>query len=84
MLKSSLCNYSDAYIVVKRTITVPNTGTTAPPHNRHKEIVFEMCASFIDSIRKLNNTQIDSAKGFDVVMNMYNLIEYSENFSQTS
>ena len=45
MLKSSLCNYSDAYIV-KGTITILNTGRAAAPNNRNKEVVFKNCAPF--------------------------------------
>ena len=84
MLKSSLCDYSDAYIVVKGTITVPNTGTAAAPNNRNKAVVFKNSAPFTDCISEINNTQIYNAKDIDVVMNMYNLIEYSEIYSQIS
>ena len=75
---------ADAYIAAKRTITVPNTGKAVVPNNRNKETVFKNCAPFTDSISEINNTQIDNAKDSDVVMNMYNLIEYSENCLQTS
>ena len=80
MLKSSLFDYSDAYIAVKGTITVPNTGAAAAPNNRNKKVVFENCAPFTYCINKINNMQIDNAKDIDVVMNMYNLREYSENY----
>ena len=84
MLKSSLCDYSDAYIAVKRTITVPNNGRATAPNNRNKEEVFKNCAPFTDCISEINNTQIDNAKVLDAVMNMYSLIEYSENYFQAS
>ena len=84
MLKSSLCDYSDAYIAVKENITVPNTVTTAAPNNRNKEVVFKNCAPFTDCICEVNNTQIGNAKDIDVVMNMYNLIEYTKNYLETS
>ena len=84
MLKSSLCDYSDAYILVKGTITVNNTGTDAAPNNRNKSVIFKNCAPFTNCIGKINNTQIDNAKDIDIVMPMYNLIEYSDNYSKTS
>ena len=84
MLRSSLCDYSDAYIVVKGTITVPNIGTVATQNNRNKEVIFKNCTPFTDWMSEINNTQIDNAKDIDVVMNIYNLIEYSENYSKAS
>ena len=63
MLKSSLCDYSDAYILVKGTISVNNTAVAGPA---------------------VNNTQIDNAKDIDIVMSMYNLIEYSDNYAKTT
>ena len=84
MLRSSLCDYSDAYIAVKGTITVPNIGTVATQNNRNKEVIFKNCTPFTDWMSEINNTQIDNAKDIDVVMNIYNLIEYSENYSKAS
>ena len=60
MLKSSLCDYPDAYILVSGTITVPNTGTAANPNNR-KNIIIKNRAPFTDCIIEINNTQIDNA-----------------------
>ena len=48
-----------------------------------KEIIFKSCAPFTDCISEINNTQVDNAKDLDVVMLMYNLIEYSDNYSKT-
>ena len=48
MLRSSLCHYSDTYLLVKGTITVPNTGTAAAPNNRNKKVTFKNCAPFTD------------------------------------
>ena len=79
MLKSSLCNYSDAYILVSGTITVKNTGPVANPNNKK---IYN--APFTDCISEKNNTQIDNAKDIDIVMPMHNLIEYSDNSSKTS
>ena len=49
-----------------------------------KKVIFKNCAPFINSIREINNTKIDNAKDLIVVMPMYNLIEYSNNYSKTS
>ena len=85
MLKSSLCDYSDAYILVNGTIAVNNTAAAgADANNANKKIIIKNCAPFINWIRRINNTQVDNAKYIDTVMPMYNLIEYSENYSKTS
>ena len=84
MLRSSLCDYSDAYILVKGNISVNNTGTAAAPTNRNKKVIFKNCGPFTSCISKINNTQIDNAEYIDIVMPMYNLIEYSDNYSKTS
>ena len=83
MLRSSLCDYSNAYILVKGTITVANTGTAAAPNNADKKVIFKNCAPFTSCISRINNTQIDDAQYIDVVMPMYNLIEYSDTYSKT-
>ena len=49
-----------------------------------KKVIFKNCAPFTDCISKINNTQVDNAKDIDIVMPMYNLIEYSDNYSKTS
>ena len=85
MLKSSLCDYSDAYILVKGTITVNNTAAQgAAANNTNKKVIFKNCAPFTNCISELNNTQIDNAKDIDIVMPMYNLIEYSDNYAKTT
>ena len=85
MLRSSLCDYSDAYILVKGNITVNNTaGAGAAANNTNKKVIFKNCAPFTNCISKINNTQIDNAEYIDIVMPMYNLIEYSDNYSKTS
>ena len=81
MLKSSLCDYSDAYILVKGTITVNNT---AAANNTNKKVIFKNCAPFTNCISEINNTQIDNAKDINIVMPMYNLIEYSDNYAKTT
>ena len=85
MLRSSLCDYSVAYILVKENISVNNTAAAgADVNNTNKKVIFENCAPFTDCISKVNNTQEDNAKDIDIVMPMYNLIEYSDNYSKTS
>ena len=85
MLRSILCDYSDAYILVKGNITVNNTAAAgANANNTNKKVIFKNCAPFTNCISKINNTQIDNAEYIDIVMPMYNLIEYSDNYSKTS
>ena len=85
MLRSSLCDYSDAYILVKGNITVNNTAAAgAAVNNTNKKVIFKNCAPFTNCISKINNTQVDNAKDIDIVMPMCNVIEYSDNYSKTS
>ena len=85
MLKSSLCDYSDAYIFVKGTISIANTAAAgAGADNINKEVIFKNCAPFTNCISEINNTQIDNAKDIHIVMPMYNLIEYSGNYAKTT
>ena len=85
MLRSSLCNYSDVYILVKGNISVNNTAAdSAAANNTDKKVIFKNCAPFTNCISKINNTQIDNTEYIDIVMPMYNLIEYSDNYSKTS
>ena len=81
MLKSSLCDYSGAYILVKRTITANNTAAAdADANNTNKKVTFQNCAPFSNCISEINNTHVDNAKDTDIVMPMYNLIEFSDNY----
>ena len=85
MLRSSLCDYSDAYILVKGNIAVNNTAADgAAANNTNKKVIFKNCAPFTNCISKINNTQIDNAEYIDIVMSIHNLIEYSDNYSNTS
>ena len=80
MLRSDLCDYSDAYIVVKGTITVTN-----PSNDEYeKELTLKNNAPFVSCILTINNTLIDNAEDPDVVMPMYNLIEYSKNYKKNN
>ena len=75
MLKSSLCDYSDAYIPVKGKITINGRGADAAARQadeRDKGVTFKNCAPFTNCISEINNTQIDNAKDIDIVMPMYN------------
>ena len=56
----------------------------ADANNSNKKVIFKNCAPFTDCISKINNTQVDNAKDIDIVMPMYNLLEYSDNYSKTS
>ena len=84
MLRSRLCDHSDAYILVKGTIIVTNTGTSAAPSNRNKNVIFNNCAPFTDYTSETSNAEIDHAKDIDVATAMYNLIDYSGNYLETS
>ena len=93
MLKFSLLNYSDAYMVVKRTVTITGAegqGTAAQRQTkrktgeRNKRVICKNCTPLINWISEINNTHVDNAKDLDVVMSMYDLIECSDNHCQTS
>ena len=87
MLKSSLCDYSDAYILVKGKIKIRGAGDDAAARQadeRDKGVAFKNCAPFINCISEINNTQVDNANDIDIVMPMYNLIEYSDNYAKTT
>ena len=85
MLKSTLCDYSDAYILVKGTTSVTNTAADdAASNTTNQKVIFKNCAPFTNCISEINNTQIDNAKDIDIVMPMYNLIEYSDNYAKTT
>ena len=72
VLRSSLCDFSDAYIIVKENITVNNTAVDgADANNTNKKVVFKNCAPFAKCIRKINNTQIDNAEYIAIVIPMY-------------
>ena len=87
MLRSNLCDYADAYILVNRTITITGAGNddaTKRADERDKGVTFENCAPFTKGISRINNTDIHNAQDIDIVMPVYNLIEYSDNYSKTS
>ena len=87
MLKSSLWDYSDVYILTKGRISITAAGADAAARQgdgRDKGIVFKNCALFINCKTEINNTEIDNAKAIDIVTPMYNLIAYSDNYSKKS
>ena len=77
VIKSSLCDYSDAYILVTGNITA--TGGDA-----NTRVAFKNCAPFTKCITHINDEHVDNADNLDIIMPMYNLIEYSDNYSDTS
>ena len=82
MLKSSIWDYSDAYILAKGTITVINTAAAgADANNTNKKVIFKNCSPFTNCVSEINNTNVDDAKDLDTGMPMYDLIEYSDNYS---
>ena len=77
IIKSNLCDYSDAYILVTGDITA--TGRDA-----NTKVAFKSCAPFTKCVTHINDEHVDNADNLDIVMPMYNLIEYSDNYSDTS
>ena len=80
MLRSDLCDFNDAYIVVKGTITVTNPDNA----KRNQAVAFKNNAPFINCNSKIKGVKIDNAEDLDVVMTMYNLLEYSKNYRKTT
>ena len=73
MLRSSLCDYGDAYKLLKGNITVNNTAAkSAAMTNTNKKVIFKNCAPFTNCISKINNAEVDNAEHIDIVMPMYN------------
>ena len=86
MLRSNFCDYADAYILLKGTITITgaeNNDAARWADERNKGVIFKNCASYIKCISKINDTQIDITENIDIIMPMYHLIEYSDNYSET-
>ena len=81
MLRSDLCDYSDAYIIVKGRITFEGDNDIK---TSNKMLIFKNNATFRSCISKMNNTFIDNAEDLDIVMPMHKLLEYSNNYSIAS
>ena len=74
MLKSSLCDYRDPYVLVKGKITITGDDAAArQADERDKGVAFKNCAPFTNCINEINNTQIDNCKDIDTVIPLYNL-----------
>ena len=85
MVRWSLCDYSDKYILIKGTIAVPNTErANAATNNASKKVIFKNFAPFTDCISKINNTQLVDGNYIDAVIPEYNLIEYSDIYWKAS
>ena len=85
LLTSSLCDNSGAYLLVSKTITIVWAGADDAAKRvdgREKGVIFKNCVPFTDCISEINNAQIDSRKHLDVVMSMYNLIEYKKAYGR--
>ena len=81
MLRSDLCNVSDAYLVMEGDITLKGENDV---NKQNKSLVFKNNAPFINGILKVNGVQIDNAEDLDVVMPIYNLLEYCKNCRKTT
>ena len=80
MLRSDLCDYADAYILVNGTITVAGNQ---PRDRQNRPLILKNNASFVSCITRINNELIEDADDLDIVMPMYNLLEYSKNYRKT-
>ena len=85
MLRSDLCDYSDAYILVKGTITVNGVvnGVENKMLRRNRPLILKINAPFVSCMTKINNEFIEDADDLDIVMPMYNLLEYRKNYRKT-
>ena len=75
-LESSICDYSDAYILVTGNINVAGADNT--------KVAFKNCSPFRKCRIEINETFINEAEHINITVPMYNLIEYSNNYSDTS
>ena len=77
VIKPNLCDYSDAYIFVTRNIT----ATSA---NANTDIAFKNCAPFTRCVTHINDEHTEAAESLDIIMHMYNFLEYSDNYADSS
>ena len=84
MLRSGLCDYSDKDIVAKRNVTVADPNENPNNNNDDEKVAFKNYAPFSSCISKINNALIDNAEDLDIVIPMYNLIEYSKSYRKTT
>ena len=87
MIRSNLCDYSDAYILVKGTITVTGPGANNGANNirdkKNRPLILKNNAPFVSCITRINGELIEDADDLDIVISMYNLLEYSKNYRKT-
>ena len=84
MLRSDLCDYADAYILVSGTITVTaNTGANNNRDKRNRKLILKNNAPFVSCLTRINDELIEDADDLDAVMPMYNLLEHSKNYRKT-
>ena len=87
MLRSNLCDYSDAYILVKGTITVTAPGVNNNANNirdkRNRPVILKNNAPFVSCITRINGELMEDADDLDIVMPICNLLEYSKNYRKT-
>ena len=81
MLRSDLCDYSEAYVWVKGNVSANNPNNN---DNFNLKFAFKNNAPFMSCISKINSKLVENAEDLDVVMPMYNLLEYSKNYQKTS
>ena len=79
MLRLSLCDYSDAYILVKGTITVTGSHTR---DRQNRPLILKNNAPFVSCTTRINGELIEDADDLDIAMPMYNLLEYSKNYEK--
>ena len=87
MPRSNLCDYADAYVLVKGTITITREGDDAAARQADgidKGVIFKNCVPCTKCISRINGTGIDNVQDIDIVTLLYNLIEHSDNWSKTS
>ena len=78
-LRSDLCNYTDAYILINSTIEVDGAN---PRDRQNRPVILKNNAPFISCITKINGELIEDAEDLDIVMPIYNLLEYSKNYKK--
>ena len=83
MLRSDLCDYADAYILVNGTITVTSQNNVIRD-KKNRTLILKNNAPFISCITRINEELIEDADDLDIVMPMYNLLEYSKNYRKTT
>ena len=77
VIKSNLCDYSDAYILVTRDVKVTAIG-------ENTNVAFKNCAAFTRCVTHINDEHIDTSESLDIIRNMHNLLEYSGKYAHTS